>query len=403
MHGDLSHATHGPCKAPKQSSWNHNVGRWACMATYKVAGSAWRPCRSLGVHGDLCWGCWGRALHMQMSIISVQLAGKPWRRSGSSGRHGDLRQTVDFTLFQQIIWGVHYLVGAGILAIPAVTQESGFLASPVACNQPFQVATGLLIAEVNVNRSVNWVLVVFLWYPWPGELLDQLEFKLLARSSDILTNYLGIPLYEPEFKWGSATLFSLVFGGLCYFGRLVLFRLFIFLERFVGAVNGVLVLGIIASCDRDWDALLKANFAAVPMSIPITALSFVYQNVVPVLCTNLEGDMSKDCYCSRNSNTTWFISCVEWCYSRINSNLDMSSGQMIDPLKQLRSSNGSVAPIIEVFSLLAIATSYIGFVLGLPDFLAALLKLPASENKPQPSLDLGSTSRTCFARPGDIF
>ncbi|KAE8680852.1 hypothetical protein F3Y22_tig00111366pilonHSYRG00226 [Hibiscus syriacus] len=26
-----------------------------CMATYKVARSAWRPTRSPGVHGDLCW------------------------------------------------------------------------------------------------------------------------------------------------------------------------------------------------------------------------------------------------------------------------------------------------------------------------------------------------------------
>ncbi|RVW76028.1 hypothetical protein CK203_055302 [Vitis vinifera] len=41
-------------------------------------------------------------------------------------------------------------VGAGILAIPAVTQESGFLASAVTCFLCW-VVTGLLIAEVNVN------------------------------------------------------------------------------------------------------------------------------------------------------------------------------------------------------------------------------------------------------------
>ncbi|CAH1422577.1 unnamed protein product [Lactuca virosa] len=42
-----------------------------------------------------------------------------------------------------------------------------------------------------------------------------------------------------------------------------------------------------------WDALLKANLQAIPTSIPIIALSFVYQNVVPVLSTNLKGDLSK--------------------------------------------------------------------------------------------------------------
>uniref|UniRef100_A0A7N2KK61 Uncharacterized protein n=1 Tax=Quercus lobata TaxID=97700 RepID=A0A7N2KK61_QUELO len=71
---------------------------------------------------------------------------------------------------------------------------------------------------------------------------------------------------------------------------------------FIGAINGVLVSGIIisfaallavASGDLQWDALLKANFKVVPMSIPIIALSFVYQNVVHVICTDLEGNLSK--------------------------------------------------------------------------------------------------------------
>uniref|UniRef100_A0A453ASI4 Amino acid transporter transmembrane domain-containing protein n=2 Tax=Aegilops tauschii subsp. strangulata TaxID=200361 RepID=A0A453ASI4_AEGTS len=44
-------------------------------------------------------------------------------------------------------------VGAGILAIPAVTQEAGFLASAVTCVfcWTYMVVTGLLVAEVNVN------------------------------------------------------------------------------------------------------------------------------------------------------------------------------------------------------------------------------------------------------------
>jgi hypothetical protein len=35
----------------------------------------------------------------------------------------------------------------------------------------------------------------------------------------------------------------------------------------------------VASGDLHWEALLKANFEAVPMSVPIIALSFVYQVV----------------------------------------------------------------------------------------------------------------------------
>ncbi|KAJ6303276.1 hypothetical protein OIU77_017204 [Salix suchowensis] len=195
-------------------------------------------------------------------------------------------------------------IGAGILAIPAVTQESGFLASSVACILCwiFMVTTGLLIAEVNVNtmcelgsggvslvsmakRTLGVAGVQFSCWSYIF-IHYALLIAYVARSSDILTNFLGIPL------WESATLFSLVFGGICYFGS----------QRFIGAVNGVLLFGIIisftslvvvASGDLHLDALLKVNFAAVPMSIPIIALSFVYQNVVPVLCTNLEGNLSK--------------------------------------------------------------------------------------------------------------
>ncbi|KAK8492993.1 hypothetical protein V6N12_037522 [Hibiscus sabdariffa] len=168
-------------------------------------------------------------------------------------------------------------------------------------------------------------------------------------------------------------------------------------KRFVGAVNGVLVLGVIASFTAlvavasgglEWDALLKANFAAVPMSIPIIALSFVYQNVVPVLCTNLEGDLSKVRTAIVLGTAIPLGLFLVWNGVILGSisNLDMSSDQMIDPLQRLRSSNGIVGPIVEGFSLLAIATSYIGFVLGLSDFLADFLKLPTGENKPQPYL-----------------
>jgi len=128
----------------------------------------------------------------------------------------------------------------------------------------------------------------------------------VARSSDIITDLLGIPL------WESATLFSLAFGGICYFGS----------QRLIGAVNGFLVVGIlmsftslvvVASANLQWSSLLEANFAAAPQSIPIIALSFVYQNVVPVLCTNLEGDLSKVRYHSGYCHTPGSVPSMGWC------------------------------------------------------------------------------------------
>ncbi|KAL3325319.1 hypothetical protein AABB24_039090 [Solanum stoloniferum] len=290
-------------------------------------------------------------------------------------------------------------VGAGILAIPAVTQESGFLASAVVCIicWIYMVASGLLIAEVNVKTMCELgsggVSLVSMVRRTLGNTGVQvacwsyifIHYALLvayvARSSDILTTFTGIPL------WETATLFSLLLGGICFSGS----------QRTIGAVNGVLVFGIIASFtalvvvasgDLHWEALLKANLEAAPQSIPIIALSFVYQNVVPVLCTNLEGDLSKVRSAIIFGTAIPLALFLVWDGVILGTitTLGTEADKIADPLQLLRSTNGIVGPIVDIFSLLAIATSYIGFVLGLVDFLADLLKLPSSPNRPLPYL-----------------
>uniref|UniRef100_A0A3Q7J0Y1 Tyrosine-specific transport protein n=1 Tax=Solanum lycopersicum TaxID=4081 RepID=A0A3Q7J0Y1_SOLLC len=296
-------------------------------------------------------------------------------------------------------------VGAGILAIPAVTQESGFLASAVVCIVCwiYMVVSGLLIAEVNVKTMCELgsggVSLVSMVRRTLGNTGVQvacwsyifIHYALLvayvARSSDILTTFTGIPLYHYDCRWETATLFSLLLGGICFSGS----------QRTIGAVNGVLVFGIIASFtvlvvvasgDLHWEALLKANFEAAPQSIPIIALSFVYQNVVPVLCTNLEGDLSKVRSAIVFGTAIPLALFLVWDGVILGTitTLGTEADKIADPQQLLRSTNGIVGPIVDIFSLLAIATSYIGFVLGLSDFLADLLKLPSGPNRPLPYL-----------------
>ncbi|CAL9148397.1 unnamed protein product [Musa hybrid cultivar] len=195
-------------------------------------------------------------------------------------------------------------VGAGILDFPAVTQEAGFLASTITCIICFiymVMSSRLLIAEVNVNTMCELgsggVSLVSIAMRTLGKFGVQvacwsyifIHYALLvayvAHSSEILTNTFSIPLYEDS---------SSKFHSKEY-------------QRVIGAINGFLMLGIvvsftslvsgliwlIASGGLQWQSLHQAHFEAIPQSIPIIALSFVYQNVVPVLCTNLEGDLSK--------------------------------------------------------------------------------------------------------------
>ncbi|KAI7756457.1 hypothetical protein M8C21_010888, partial [Ambrosia artemisiifolia] len=285
-------------------------------------------------------------------------------------------------------------VGAGILAIPSVTQEAGFLAAALTCilSWIYMVVTGLLIAEVNVKTMCELgsggVSLVSMATRTLGTIGVQIacwsyifiHYALLvayvARSSDILTGILGIPM------------------GMCIPVFTSLWQPLL-LWKVIGAVNGVLVSGIIISFaalvavaggDLHWDALLEANLQAVPASIPIIALSFVYQNVVPVLCTNLEGDLSKIRSSIILGTAIPLGLFLIWNAVILGTIETTGTDKIADPLQALQATNGVVGPIVGAFSLLAIATSYIGFVLGLSDFLSDLLKLPSDRNRPLPYL-----------------
>ncbi|CAD5165039.1 unnamed protein product [Musa acuminata subsp. malaccensis] len=278
-------------------------------------------------------------------------------------------------------------VGARILEIPAVTQEAGFLASAITCILCL-ILDGLLIAEVNVNTMCELgsggVSLVSMAMRTLGNFGVQaacwsyifIHYALLvayvAHSSEILTNTFSTPPYEDS----SSKFYSKEY------------------QRVIGAINGFLVLGIvvsftslsgliwlIASGGLQWQSLHQAHFEAIPQSIPIIALSFVYQNVVPVLCTNLEGDLSKVRTAVVLGTAIPLVLFLIWDAVILGTipNLD-TTGALTDPLQQLHYENG--IPIVEVFSFFAIATSYIGFVLGLSDFVSDLLKLPSGQSKP---------------------
>ncbi|KAJ8450572.1 hypothetical protein Cgig2_020209 [Carnegiea gigantea] len=74
------------------------------------------------------------------------------------------------------------------------------------------------------------------------EVVDTVLHSVLAKTRQA----------EFQRRWESATIFSLAFGGLCYFGS----------QRLIGAVNGVLVIGIIAS----FTALVGCEIGVNPVS-----------------------------------------------------------------------------------------------------------------------------------------
>ncbi|KAK3270626.1 hypothetical protein CYMTET_20980 [Cymbomonas tetramitiformis] len=285
-------------------------------------------------------------------------------------------------------------VGAGILALPAETQASGFIASSgaiVAC-WIYMVATGILLAEVNLktlcelgNGGVSLTSMAERTLGKFGTNLSGVAYVLLhytllvayiSKAGELIGNALDLPSAL------GITLFTLIVGGTIYTTS----------PRQLDFINSGLVVGVLASffgllvvagSTVDISNLQVAHWDAVPKSLPVISLAFVYHNVVPVIVTSLEGDPRKvktAIWCGTGVPMAMFIL---W-NAAILGTLPVGTEQTLDPLKVLRETEPIIGPLIAGFSLLAVTTSFIGFVLGLTDFVSDYLKMPTVKRAPVP-------------------
>ncbi|RCJ17325.1 tyrosine transporter [Nostoc minutum NIES-26] len=284
-------------------------------------------------------------------------------------------------------------VGAGILALPAVTLPSGVLPSTVLLIAVWSYAlvSALLIAEASLNAmrlegraSVGLLAMVentlgFVGSRIAGGAYLFLHYALLVayitQGGEILVSVLvkwGIQNVLPT--WVGTMTFTLLFGGMMYLGR----------EKFVEKLNSAFVAIVIASflgllllgvgqvksvqlSFQDWSALGGAA------SVMFVAL--FYHNVVPVVVTQLEGDRRKIRQSIVIGSLIPLIMFLAWNAVVLGSiSPDViqvaDSKTVFDPLQVLRAGGAGewLGVLVSIFSEFAIATSFIGFVYGLLDF-----------------------------------
>ena len=294
-------------------------------------------------------------------------------------------------------------VGAGILALPTATAASGFLPSSAALigAWAYMAMSGLLIAELSLNRmgesgkpgqgllqlfesnlgpglgAVGSAAYFFLHYTVMVAYIAQGGTNLDGFLSSIgLESFAGIP--------GSG---QLLFAGA---GALALY----FAESsLVEKVNNVLVLAVLASFlgivgigagSADFSALvnpINQHPEQVVNALPILFLSLVFQNVVPTVVNQLEGDRKKISTAIVGGTAVPLLMFLAWNGVILGNVLaaDPSSLGTVDPIALLQSSGhggGLLGPLVGAFSELALVTSLIGFVYGLLDALTDVAKLP---------------------------
>ena len=288
-------------------------------------------------------------------------------------------------------------VGAGILALPQALSPAGVLpaATAITGSAIFSILTGLCVAEVAINTmcelgtgsgvslgsmakrtlgsfgSVSVVITYIL-----------LHYTLLvaytAKAGETLSSLATLDTLQ------APVVFALAVGGLCYGSS----------PKQLNTVNVVLVAGVIGSflfllasvaADQihgvDMEAMYSlSDWHVLTKSLPVVALSFVFQNVVPVICSSLEGDRGKIRTAIISGISVPWIMFMLWTGTIL---VAAQSGDMAstvgDPLDAVRSQSQTNAILVDAFSLLAVTTSYIGFVLGLKEFLLEILDMTVAK------------------------
>jgi tyrosine-specific transport protein len=286
-------------------------------------------------------------------------------------------------------------VGAGILALPAVTLPSGVVPSTVLLIAVwlYALVSGLLIAEVTLNTmrlvgrpSLGLLTMIertlgTLGARVAGGAYLFLHYALLvayvAQGGEILVSavekVLGMQNILPA--WVGTTAFTLLFGGIMYLGR----------ERFVEKLNSAFVAIVLASflgllllgtTHLNTSSFSFQNWSALPPAVSVMFVALFYHNVVPTVVTQLEGDARKirqSIFIGSAIPLVMFLAWNAVILGSVSPDIvhGTSGGETVfDPLQMLRSGGAGewLGVLVSIFSEFAIVTSFIGFVYGLLDF-----------------------------------
>ncbi|MGE3535779.1 MAG: aromatic amino acid transport family protein, partial [Parachlamydiales bacterium] len=192
-------------------------------------------------------------------------------------------------------------IGAGMLAIPLVTAQSGFFPA---------VATSILVWLFMLSTGLLFMEAA-LWMPKGSNILS-MSSQLLGRSgkyaaggmflflyyclivayfaggapllSGVLSDLFGVSLSG----WGSYLVFGGIFGIIVAKGAKAIDRVNLTLT--VAMILAYVTLISTGSTEVSSNLLARANWPGFYFALPILFGAFGYHNVIPSVCTYLERD-----------------------------------------------------------------------------------------------------------------
>lgn len=273
-------------------------------------------------------------------------------------------------------------IGAGMLALPVRTAETGFIPSIFIFSlcSLLMICTGLLLLEVCLwmRRESNIVSMAKKTLGRPGQLLGWCSYLFLFYCLTVAYIVEGgrffTSLVSPHL---GSTLFILLFGPVVYVGAWL-----------VGRVNGLLVIGLVATfllfmgsgiSYIDIKLLTRYDWSDALATLPIAFTAFGFQGIVPTLADYLHNDRRSICIAIIAGSLIALLTTLLW-QALIMGIVPLEGSHGL--LNALQEGKSAVQPlehalqepslyiISQFFSFFALTTSFFGVTLGLRDFLA---------------------------------
>ena len=292
------------------------------------------------------------------------------------------------------LWGVIALivgssVGGGVLALPATTAQVGIIPADGTLFAIFVllVCDALLLAEVNVGtmrerdearlqhgRGHSAVVISFSdmaerTLGFEGKIFTSVLYSFMSltilvayisKGGDILSGALNTDHAT------AATLFTAALGGTIAIGGSrtadVLNRILTY-----GSTIALVILVIFCAITVDWsDANWVGSVDAIPETVPIIFLTLVYHDLIPIVCTFLQGDMKQIRKSILIGSSIPLVMFLSW----NTVILALTGGNITDPLEAVSQNlGGNASALLDCFSVAAVGTSFIGISMGISEFL----------------------------------
>lgn len=301
-----------------------------------------------------------------------------------------------WTLFRGTLLVAGTSIGGGMLALPVLTSQVGFLPSLaiyLAC-WLFMMATGLLFLELslmmqkeaniismaertlgNWGKTAAWGLYLFLFYC--------LTLAYIVGAGDLITDVMSGTVALKS--WQSQIIFLLLFGPFVYAGTRLVGRFNIFLMLGLGI--SYLAFVVLGAGHVQADLLARTDWTKLWMALPITFTAFAYQGMIPTLVSYMHRHTKMIRLAIIIGSFLPFIAYAIWQWlilgivpaeGQHSLASALENGQnAVHPLKNILDIPG-VYIVGQYFAFFALLTSFFGVTLGLVDFWADGLKLKNS-------------------------